>query len=317
MRNVTLKQLRAFAAVIKAGTVTGAAKLLNVTAPAVTMQVQLLEDQMDLPLLDRAGDRFQPSDAGREILAAVSRIEQALADCGAALDAMKGLDAGRVSVGIVSTAKYFAPGALGAFARSHPGIDVALVVGNREDIIAALRGDAIDVAIMGRPPLDIEVEKSLIGDHPHIIVAPAGHPLGGRRLVAADLVGHTFLVREPGSGTRTLMERFFQEAGVVARIGMEIGSNETIKQAVMAGLGLSFISAHTVAAEIADGRLIVLDVEGLPVVRQWFVVKRSAKRLTPPAAALSDFLAQRGSEFLPRPLEAVAGKAGKTKARSA
>ena len=100
-------------------------------------------------------------------------------------------------------------------------------------------------------------------------------------------------MREPGSGTRTLMERFFQEAGVAPRIGMEIGSNETIKQAVMAGLGLSFISAHTVAAEIGDGRLVVLDVEGLPVVRQWFVVKRSAKRLTPPAAALSDFLAHR------------------------
>jgi LysR family transcriptional regulator for metE and metH len=305
MRNVTLKQLRAFAAVIHAGTVTGAAKILNVTAPAVTMQVQLLEDQMELPLLDRAGDRFQPSDAGREVLAAVARIERALADCGAALDAMKGLNAGRVSVGIVSTAKYFAPGALGAFARSHPGIEVALVVGNREDIIAALRGDAIDVAIMGRPPLDIEVEQSPIGDHPHIIVAPASHPLAGRRVSPADLAGYTFLVREPGSGTRTLMERFFQEAGVAARIGMEIGSNETIKQAVMAGLGLSFISAHTVAAEIGDGRLVVLDVEGLPVVRQWFVVKRSAKRLTPPAAALSDFLAQRGAEFLPRPLAAA------------
>jgi len=302
MRNVTLKQLRALAAVIETGTVTAAARLLNVTPPAVTMQVQLLEDQMGLPLLDRAGDRFQPSDAGREIIAAVARIERALADCGAALDAMKGLDAGRVSVGIVSTAKYFAPSALGVFARSHPGIDVALVVGNREEIVAALRGDAVDVAIMGRPPLDMEVDKSPIGEHPHIVVAPADHPLAGRRIAPSDLAGVTFLVREPGSGTRTLMERFFQDAGVTPRVGMEIGSNETIKQAVIAGLGLAFISAHTVAAEVADGRLAVLDVEGLPVVRQWFVVKRSAKRLTPPAAALNDFLAQRGAEFLPRPL---------------
>lgn len=308
MRNVTLKQLRAFAAVIRAGTVTGAAKQLNVTAPAVTMQVQLLEDQMDLPLLDRAGDRFHPSDAGREVLNAVARIERALADCDAALDAMKGLHAGRVSVGIVSTAKYFAPAALGAFARSHPGIDVALVVGNREDIVAALRGDAIDVAIMGRPPLDIEVEQTLIGEHPHIMIAPVGHPLIGRRLAPQELAGNTFLVREQGSGTRTLMERFFQEAEVTPRIGMEIGSNETIKQAVMAGLGLAFISAHTVAAEMADGRLAALDVDGLPVIRQWFVVKRSAKRLTPPATALSEFLSRRGSEFLPRALAAPAVK---------
>ncbi|MFK8252191.1 LysR family transcriptional regulator [Ancylobacter terrae] len=299
MRGITLKQLRAFNAVIDAGTVTGAAKLMHVTPPAITMQVQLLEEQIGLPLLDRAGDRFLPSDAGREVLNAAARIERAMADCGAALDAMKGLDSGRVSVGIVSTAKYFAPQALGAFARLHPSIEVALVVGNREDIIAALRRDAIDVAIMGRPPVDMEVDESRIGDHPHIVVAEPGHPFHGRRITARELVASTFLVREHGSGTRTLMERFFVDAGVEPRIGMEIGSNETIKQAVMAGLGLSFLSAHTVAAEIADGRMVALDVEGLPVVRQWFVVKRGAKRLTPPAAALADFLASRGPEFLP------------------
>ncbi|HSI42302.1 MAG TPA: LysR family transcriptional regulator [Xanthobacteraceae bacterium] len=300
MRNVTLKQLRAFAAVIEGGTVTRAAKALNVTPPAVTMQVQALEDQLGLPLLDRAGDRFLPSDAGREVLAATARVERALADCGAALDAMKGLDAGRVCVGIVSTAKYFAPSALGAFSRAHPSIEVALVVGNREDIIAALRHDSVDVAIMGRPPSDLDVDQSPIGDHPHVVVAPPGHILVGRRVAAAELSAFTFLVREAGSGTRTLMQRFFQDAAVEPKIGMEIGSNETIKQAVMAGMGLSFISAHTVAAEIADGRIVVLDVEGLPVVRQWFVVKRSAKRLTPPATALSEFLAKRGPEFLPK-----------------
>ena len=191
------------------------------------------------------------------------------------------------------------PNALGAFARTHPGIDIALVVGNREEIIAALASDAVDLAIMGRPPLDMEVDKNPIGQHPHLMIAPVDHPLLGRRLKAAALAESTFLSREPGSGTRNLMERFFREAGVEPRIGMEIGSNETIKQAVMAGLGLAFISAHTVAAEIADGRLAVLDVEGLPVMREWFVVKRSAKRLTPPAAALTEFLGRRGSEFLP------------------
>ncbi|MFC5066907.1 LysR family transcriptional regulator [Flaviflagellibacter deserti] len=309
MRNVTLKQLRAFAAVIDTGSVKGAARRLHVTPPAVTMQIQLLEEQLGLPLLDRTGDRFAPSDAGHEILNAIARIERALADCGGALDAMKGLSGGRISVGIVSTAKYFAPTALGAFVRLHPGLDVVLVVGNREEIITALRGDAIDLAIMGRPPLDMEMDKSPIGEHPHVMIAPVGHPLTGRRLRPAELVGSNFLVRERGSGTRTIMERFFQEAGVEPKIGMEIGSNETIKQAVMAGLGLSFISAHTVAIEIADGRLALLDVEGLPVIRQWFVVKRSAKRLLPPAAALSEFLASHGAEFLPTALPgSVAGQ---------
>ncbi|PZQ85242.1 MAG: LysR family transcriptional regulator [Ancylobacter novellus] len=300
MRNATLKQFRALAAIVETGTVTAAAKKLNVTPPAVTMQVQQLEEHLGLPLLDRAGDRFQPSAAGREVLAAIARVEQAIADCGAALDGMKGLKSGHVSVGLVSTAKYFVPNALGAFARLHPGIDIALEVGNREEMIAALRGDTIDLAIMGRPPLDIEVDKSPLGAHPHLIIAPAGHPLLGRRIKASALANSSFLSREPGSGTRGLMERFFQEAGIEPRIAMEIGSNETIKQAVMAGMGLAFISAHTIAAEVADGRLAMLDVEGLPEVRQWFVVKRSAKRLTPPATALIDFLARRGPEFLPK-----------------
>lgn len=299
MRNATLKQLRAVAAIVETGSVTGAARKLNVTPPAVTMQVQQLEEHLGLPLLDRAGDRFQPSAAGREVLAAVARIEQAMADCGAALDAMKGLKSGRVSVGLVSTAKYFVPAALGSFTRAHPGIDVVLTVGNREEIIAGLRGDNIDVAIMGRTPLDMEVDKTLIGDHPHVIIAPADHPLLGRRVPPAALASSTFMSREPGSGTRGLMERFFQQSGIDPRIGMEIDSNETIKQAVMAGLGLAFISGHTIAAEVADGRLAVLDVEGLPEVRQWFVVKRTAKRLTPPAAALTEFLSRRGPEFLP------------------
>lgn len=301
MRNATLKQLRALAAIVETGTVTGAARRLNVTPPAVTMQVQQLEEHVGLPLLDRAGDRFQPSAAGREVLAAISRIEAAMSDCGAALDAMKGLKSGRVSVGLVSTAKYFVPSALGAFARLHPGIDVVLSVGNREEIIAALRGDAIDLAITGRPPVDMEVDKYPIGDHPHLIIAPTDHPLLGKRLVPAALANANFLVREPGSGTRGLMERFFQDSGIEPRIAMEIGSNETIKQAVMAGLGLAFLSAHTIAAELADGRLAALDVEGLPVVRQWFVVKRTAKRQTPPAAALTEFLSRRGPEFLPTP----------------
>lgn len=300
IRSLTVKQLRALAAVAETGAVSAAARRLGVTPPAVTMQVQLLEAATELPLLDRSGDRFRPTDAGREVVDAVQRIESAIRDCVAALEAMKGLEGGRVSVAIVSTAKYFAPMALGAFARSHPKVELSLTVGNRQDVLNHLRGDKVDVAIMGRPPEDIETIKTVIGDHPHIVVAPPDHPLVGRKLKPTHLTGEMFLMREPGSGTRALMERLFGEEGVKPKIGMEIGSNETIKQAVIAGLGLAFISAHTVAAEIADGRLAQLDVAGLPIMRQWHVVRRAGKRLTPPAAAMSAFLSERGSEFLPQ-----------------
>ncbi|WP_020178626.1 LysR family transcriptional regulator [Methylopila sp. M107] len=300
IRSLTIKQLRALAAVADSGAVSAAARRLGVTPPAVTMQVQLLEAATALPLLDRSGDKFRPTDAGREVVEAVTRIESAIRDCVAALEAMKGLEGGRVAVAIVSTAKYFAPMALGAFARAHPKVELALVVGNRMEVLNHLRGDQVDVAIMGRPPEDIETVRTVIGDHPHIVVAPPDHPLVGQTLAPQALSGHTFLMREQGSGTRALMERLFAEEGVLPKIGMEIGSNETIKQAVIAGLGLAFLSAHTVAAEIADGRLTQLDVERLPIMRQWHVVRRAGKRLTPPAAAMSSFLSERGAEFLPR-----------------
>jgi LysR family transcriptional regulator for metE and metH len=216
---------------------------------------------------------------------------------------MKGLTGGRVTIGAVSTAKYFAPFVIAAFSKLHPAIDLTMTIGNREEVMQALRDYELDIAVTGRPPADLDLEKRPIGPHPHIIVAPAGHALSGLRLGVADLMGETFLIREPGSGTRALMEDLFRRAGLVPTIGMEISSNETIKQAVMAGLGIAFLSAHTVASELGDGRLVRLDVEELPLMRQWFVVRRADKVLLPPAQALLDFIANEAERFLPQPQE--------------
>jgi LysR family transcriptional regulator, low CO2-responsive transcriptional regulator len=300
MRNPTLKQLRLLRAAARGGSFAAAAAECHVTPPAVTMQMHQLEADVGLALFERSGRRFALTAAGREVLAAAERIEVALADCGAGLAALKSLASGRVAVGVVSTAKYFAPQMLAAFARAHPGIDIELVIGNREDTIAAFKSGRLDVAIMGRPPQDVEVESTPIGDHPQVIIAPPNHPLAKRRSLAPqEIAGETVLMREVGSGTRSLAEGFLAQHGVKPRVGMEIGSNETIKQAVMAGLGIAFISAHTIAAEIDDGRLIVLDLVGLPEIRHWFVVRLAAKRMMPAARTLRDFLVAEGRRFLP------------------
>jgi LysR family transcriptional regulator for metE and metH len=189
---------------------------------------------------------------------------------------------------------------LAAFRRSHPGVEIQLSVGNREETIAALETFGIDFAVMGRPPNRFEVDRSVIGPHPHIIVAPPDHPMARRRYIAPrDLSSETFLMREPGSGTRMLTEQLFADTGTTPRIGMAIASNETIKQAVMAGLGIALLSAHTVAVELDDGRLTMLDVVGLPIMRQWFVVRRSERRMMPAASMLWDFFASEGGGFLP------------------
>ncbi|HEY0524677.1 MAG TPA: LysR family transcriptional regulator [Stellaceae bacterium] len=300
MHNVTLKQLRAFAAVVRTGSVTGAARELNVSAPAVTLQMQLLQDQVGLPLVERSPAGMTATDTGREMLGAVERIEATLAECDAMLAGVAGAERGTVSVGVISTSKYFAPRALAAFARAHPGVDLRLSVGNRTQIIAGLSHYELDIAIMGRPPDEFAVDASVLGDHPHVIVAPPDHPLASQRSIdPACLSAETFIVREPGSGTRGLMERFFADSGVSPRFGMQIDSNETIKQAAIAGLGIAFISAHTVDAEIADERLVVLDIRGLPVIRQWFVVRLPGRRLLPAAAVLQKFLTEQGCSFLP------------------
>jgi DNA-binding transcriptional LysR family regulator len=300
MRDVTLRQLRALVTVARTGSISKAAEALSLTPPAISLQMRRLEEVAGLPLVERTAEGLRPTDAGQEILAATRHIEAALSECGEALDALKGGNRGKVSVGVVSTAKYFAPRALADFAKSYPNAEMRLQVGNRQETVAALRNYELDFAVMGRPPDDFEVEMSVIGDHPHIIVGPPDHPLAKRKEIPlASLAGETFLLREQGSGTRMLMQRLFLEAGLNPNIGMEIGSNETIKQAVMAGLGIALISAHTVSAEIRDGRLAALNVKGLPVIRQWFVVKREDKRLPPAAQALWEFLSSSGANYLP------------------
>lgn len=301
VRNVTLKHFRVLSAVTKMGSMAGAARRLNVTPPAITVQIQQLEQSVGLPLVERLADKTTPTEAGEIILRTAHRIEALLAECGGEIAQLKGIEGGRVAVGVVSTAKYFAPKALAAFRQQHPGVDVRLSVGNRQETIRALRDLELDLVVMGRPPENFDVEAAVLGDHPHIIVAPAGHPLAGAKLTIADLAKETFFVRESGSGTRLLMERLFEQADFDPVVGMEIGSNETIKQAVIAGLGIAFISAHTVAVEIADGRLEMLNVAGLPMVREWHAVRLREKAVMPAAQAMWTFLSAEGQKFLPRP----------------
>lgn len=300
VRNLTLKQLRIVAAVARTGKITGAAKELNVTPPAVALQLKLVEDGAGLALFERTRGGMRPTDAGRQVLQTAARVETALAECAEALKAMHGLGRGRVLVGLVSTAKYVVPRALAAFAKTHPGIELRLLVGNRAQTLAALERLELDIAITGYPPDDMAVERQVIGNHPHVIIAAADHRfVSRRRLQLADLADETFVVRERGSGTRLLMERLFAKAALSPRIAMEVDSNETIKQAVIAGLGVAFLSAHTIAAEVETGRLAVLPVAGLPVIRQWYAVKHKEKRLLPAAEAMWQFLVSESVRFLP------------------
>jgi DNA-binding transcriptional LysR family regulator len=301
MRNTTLKQLRSVAAIIRGGRIVSAAKELNLTTPAVTSQLKLIETELGLPLFDRTQAGMRPTAAGWEVFRTASRIEDLLRECREKIDDLKGLRHGTITIGVVSTGKYFAPQLIAAFMREHPHVDVRLFVGNRDAIVEALREYRVDMAIMGRPPEDFEVEAKSFGRHPLVIVAAPDHPLVGQKRIAKRVVARErFLIREEGSGTRAAFETFFEGMPVKGTpTGMEIGSNETIKQAVMAGLGVALISGHSVAVELADSRLVMLDVAGLPIIRQWFLVRRVDRSLSTAGDAFAAFLRERGAAFLP------------------
>jgi DNA-binding transcriptional LysR family regulator len=210
-----------------------------------------------------------------------------------------GLDRGHLNLGVTSTAKYFAPQLLARFRRQHPALEFRLAVSNREAVIAQLAGNEVDLAIMGRPPDGLPTVAESFAPHPFVIIAAPDHPLAGRRRIAVTrLAEETFLVREPGSGTRSAMQHFVDEHGIHIKVGMEMTSNETIKQAVMAGMGVSFLSRHTIGLELESRKLAMLDVRGLPVMRRWFVVHLAAKRLSPTAHAYREFVLRHGQDVL-------------------
>lgn len=304
MKNLTLKQLRAFSAVVRTKSVTKAAEQLHVTPPAITTQMQHLEEEIGTALIIRSGKTFRLTQAGVEVLATISRINAALSECETTIAGIEEGSRGKVTVGVVSTAKYFAPKAIAAFAKLNEDIDVQLFVGNRRELIEAIDDYKVDCAIMGRPPEEKGINRTIIGDHPHIAIAAPDHPLATSRNIPLNrLLTESFLVREFGSGTRLLLETMLAELGISIgeqTFGMEVSSNETIKQSVMAGLGVAFISAHAVSRELDDGLLIALDVAGLPRIRQWFMVRQHDKRMMPAAIKFYQFMLNNGRQFLPK-----------------
>jgi LysR family transcriptional regulator, low CO2-responsive transcriptional regulator len=302
MSHISFRQLEALQAISAAGSLVAASARLNMTPAALTARIKALEETVGIPLFDRTASGLRPNMAGDIALDAARKVENALREFVERMETVRTGQGGRLSVGVVSTAKYFAPRLISAFIQEYPGVDFRLLIGNRDEMVASLKGFEVDVALTGRPPADIPTARYMIGAHPYVLIAPAFHPLVGRRDIPKEnLVGESFLFREEGSGSRSLFDYFIGDLAVHrAQIGIELGSNETIKQAVMAGLGIALISAHTIAAEVADGRLVCLDVQGLPIVRQWYAVHRTDRDLSPAAIAFRDFTRERCAHFLPR-----------------
>jgi len=290
-RHLTVRQLEVLAAVGREGSVTAAAESLHLTQPAVSMQLRQLERQLELTLFETVGRRLQITEPGKELVQLAVELLARIDDLEQTARSLRGVGHGRVRLGVVSTAKYFAPRLLAQFVKLHSGVEFKLTIHNRAEIIDQLQSYAIDLGIMGQPPEGMQLDGTAFAPNPLVAIAAPSHPLSlRRRLNPHDLTDQPFIVREAGSGTRSAMDRYLVEHDVKIRRVMEADSNETIKQAVMAGIGLGFVSLHTVRAELAAGRIAVLDVSGLPLQRQWYAVHSRQRRLTPAAEEFLHYL---------------------------
>ena len=299
MRNYTLKQLLTFIEVAREKSVSKAAERLFVTQPAVSMQIRQLEDAFGLALIEPIGRNIQLTHAGHEFLTHAIGAVARLKDLEASMAEHVGIKKGRIDLAIVSTAKYFVPMLLVRFAKLLPGIEVKLRIDNRENILGMLSRSEIDLVIMGRAPANIDCEATAFATNPLGIVCAPDHPLSRRKRVSIEaLKDYEFVVREQGSGTRAAMERLFAQHDLALKVVMEMPSNETIKQAVMAGMGLSFLSLRTVRHELAAGHLALVDISGMPIVGKWYVTHLSQKKLSPAAKSFKAFLIEQGGPLI-------------------
>ncbi|MCB1877801.1 MAG: LysR family transcriptional regulator [Chromatiales bacterium] len=300
--NVTLRQLRVFECAARLLNFTRTAEELHLSQPAVSMQIKEMEENVGLPLFERIGNKLFLTHAGKEFQHYARVIFQQLDEAQGVFDEIRGLRRGRLELAVVSTANSFATQLLATFSQQYPFANISLDVTNRENLVRMLEANERDLVIMGRPPESLDVELAPFLVNPLVVVANPSHPLAGKRNIPVEALNNqTFVIREAGSGTRIAMEKHFSEHGVSFVPGMEMTSAEAIKQAVQANLGLAVASSHTLALELETGRLVILDVQGFPLLRHWHIVHCKGKRLSPVAKAFQDFVLKEAERLLPAP----------------
>lgn len=300
--HLTLRQIEVFNAVARLYNYTRAAEELHMSQPAVSMQIKQLESSVGLPLFEQVGKAIHLTDAGNVMLGFSRNMADLLEEADAVFEAMKGGERGTLSISVATTASHFVTRLLAAFSSSHDGIVISLDITNRKSLQRQLENNEPDLVIMGQPPDGVEVEAEAFMKNPLVMIAPANHPLlGQKNIPLSHFSEEHFVVREPGSGTRSATERFFERHGVSFNSAIEMTSNEAIKQAVEAGLGLAIVSIHTLELELETGRLSILDVEDFPINRDWYVLQRRGKRLSPAAIAFKEFVLNEAEKYIRQP----------------
>lgn len=302
IRHSTFRQLQIFESIFRLGSFTRAAEELFLTQPTVSMQIKKLTDVVGLPLFEHVGRNVVPTDTGKELYHACRDVFQILSNLEMKIADFQGLKRGKLRIGVVTTGQYLVPELLGQFSHAYPGIDLSLEVTNRNRVLERMYANEDDLYIMGQAPKgEIEVESYQFSPNPLVVMAPRNHPLVGKKKISLQKISREpFIMRETGSGIRDATLRIFEAKGLQPNVCMELGSNEAIKYSIVGGLGLSVLSLHTLTLDSSDGPVAILDVEGFPIMRSWYIVHLKGKELSLAAQAFLDFAIQREPEIRER-----------------
>lgn len=299
IRHLTLRQMQIFEAVVRLGSYTRAAEELHLSQPTVSMQVKKLSESIGYPLIEKLGSQIHTTTVGREVYISAKNILNNVMALGETAAELEGVVKGPLRLAVITTAKYFMPHLLGAFINIHPQVKPVLKVTNRSRVLERLKSNEDDLLIMGQVPIELDVEAYPFVDNELVVVASTHHPLTRcRSITLQQLSEERFLVREAGSGTRLAIERLFDERGLKVQAYMELGSSEAIKQAVMAGLGISVLSRHNLRLELAGNHIAILDVKGFPLFYRWYAAHLKGKKLSLVSRTFLDFLLQQGKDML-------------------
>ncbi|MDD4967532.1 LysR family transcriptional regulator [Halothiobacillus sp.] len=289
----TFRQLEIFEAIARLGSFTRASEELFLTQPTVSMQMKKLSEMLGVPLIEQVGKKIHLTEDGKELAQATREVFGIMDRFTMSVAERQGLKKGQLRLMAITTASYFAPRLLGEFSKLYPGIEVSLRVTNKEQVLASIADNLDDLYLLGQPPEDMEIESTPIMDNPIVVLAAPDHPLAKEKNISLErLAEEPWLMREKGSGTRNAIERRFAEQGITIRPRLELGSNEAIKQAILTGLGISVLSRQTLMLN-QPGQFAILDVQGFPIIRQWYAIYPAGRQLSVAARAFLDYLLER------------------------
>ncbi len=294
----SIKQLLIFDAVVKTKSFTRAAKKMNISQPAVSQHIRLLERLAPSPLFERKGRDFLLTNVGIAFHEHVQKILLNYNNLKVSMEEMGTIHKGNIAISAATTANHFMAHMLADFSQHNEGIKFSLDITNRESLVRQLNDYAPDFVVMGEPPEQLNLSSEVIMQNPLVLIANARHPLAKTANIALkDIINEEFILREKGSGTRAAIKRHFKKQVHRFKVASELGSNEAIKNAVVAGLGLSIVSLHTIKLELEANKLVILDVKSLPIMRDWYIVTSKGKNLSPAAKAFREHILKQAAVY--------------------